>query len=880
VTPTYKAWDSIGDILNYTNYRLEAVIQLLPHQFTSDSLTKLGTIHPILLLDNNDDDNDGNGLPEGLYIPQQLQSLQSLISTTTSTTSGNAMQPGSMRIVDCTSQREQLNWTLHDWQHYWIAKTTDNDEDDKSKNREKKNGMKEEGLCEVEDEVDSAAMVKIKRKGEHPPSLYDQNQQQHHQFSSFSHQSAMHKLLELYIDIREISSLVVGDDSTFHPPRAVEDLDFTTHLSSSSSESPVFLKMSPARCFSDFSLQPCGSCQWIHSLSGSQTFALIPPTPANLSRFIRWASGQRRGSTNSLLAMCEGPAKADVPAGGTLFIPPGWIVASVTTEASTVVVGQYLRSDCIAVHLESLRVEDFLGVHVTKRYPGFRALMWQFAAKLVEALESVVVWGDMTEEEVEARAEGKRKAEEKLRMERKERRLGKQLQQQQELMRHQQQQRAADNALATSTRERGPPHQKHERTKKRKASPGDSFIDSEEEDGVDNNEDSEDGSWGGELSPLYDEDAFINKERGTSVAHNRKGRGVAEVLEEEDGEEEAVLEAGRRARQQPPPAPSRLHSAGKKSKVADWSEDDEEPEDSFDYAYYNNDNDNTGGAAAGLGSPPQTIKLKLKLPTADGGALHQEQHQQRQVQQPISFKIKIKPGSIPQLDGAFDGDNDDGLDLDLVQPTLSLAQDKNKTVLSESDKIAAVALIPILKQWIITTAALEVHNNKVDHQHMYGGLSLLQAQLLPYKLQVLMETAGIHITPPPILLPEIVPREDLSTEDEENEGSGRRVKMRKGEGLLSEGGDAGVSSPVLSPMDIHLASTGDKKGDGNSEDGDEYVPGFSIGGRGGGGGGGGDGEKKKIGGGGMRGRGGGGVKKPGKQLSVKNRLMKKLGMKK
>lgn len=829
-------------------------MQLPSHQLTSDRLAKLGTIRPILLLQDNN--NDINGLPEGLHIPPQLQSLQSIIATS------SAMQPGSIRIVDCTSQREQLNWTLHDWQHYWMAKTTDNDDgdNDNDKIRRRDNGMKEEGVCEVEDEVDSAAIVKIKIKGEHSPLLT--NHQHHH--STFSHQSAMHKILELYIDVHQISSSLVagGESSTFHPPRAVLDLDLKTHLSSSSSspQSPVFFKMSPSRGFSEFSLQPCGSCQWIHSLFGTQTFALIPPTPANLSRFIRWASGQRRGTpANSLLTMCEGPTRADVPAGGTLFIPPGWIVGSVTTAASTVVVGQYLRSDSIAAHLESWRVEDFLGVHVAKRYPGFKALMWQFGVKLMAVLESfgVVGRGKLIEEEVEARAEGKRKAEEELRMEKKERRLERQRQRQQELMRQQQQQQKD-----ASTRERGPLDQQHERTKKkRKASPGDSFIDSEEDD-VGNYEDSEDGSWGGEPSPPYDEindnddDAFINEERGTSLGRNKSEKGGAK-----DGEEAGVLRAMAKQQQQPPP--SRFHSVGKKNKVADWSEDDEEPEDSFDDAYYNN---GAAPAPAGLGSPPQTIKLKLKLPTTNGDASNQQQP----VQQPMSFKIKIKPASIPQLDGAFDDDGD--LDLDILQPTMSLPRDEDKPALSESEKSAAAALIPILKQWI-RSVALEGNNseygNQDEQRQLYGGLPFAQAQLLPYKLEILMEAACIPSTPPSIL-PELVPREDISTEDEDG-GSGRMKVGRKGGGLMSEGGDRGVSSPVLSPMDVHLASTGDGGG-GDGEDGDEFVPGvgLGIGGRGG------DGKTKKVAGGGMS----GGVKKPGKQLSVKNRLMKKLGMKK
>lgn len=85
---------------------------------------------------------------------------------------------------------------------------------------------------------------------------------------------------------------------------------------------------------------------------------------------------------------CEGAAYVELSPGDTLFIPPGWLLASTTANAAVLACGHFLRQDSLAVHFEAWRVEEYLGVHSEARYPGFKPLMWKVALAATQQLQT------------------------------------------------------------------------------------------------------------------------------------------------------------------------------------------------------------------------------------------------------------------------------------------------------------------------------------------------------------------------------------------------------------------------------------------------------------------------------------------------------------
>lgn len=132
-------------------------------------------------------------------------------------------------------------------------------------------------------------------------------------------------------------------------------------------------------------MAPSGASLWFHVVSGALSLALTPPTPRNLANYAAWACGAQHTGI-FLPSKCEGVAKAELFAGDTLILPPGWSYAIAVTSSAVVLSGAFLRADSVAVHLDVLRIEEAARVSPRQRYPEIKQLIWLAAARYATAL--------------------------------------------------------------------------------------------------------------------------------------------------------------------------------------------------------------------------------------------------------------------------------------------------------------------------------------------------------------------------------------------------------------------------------------------------------------------------------------------------------------
>ena len=102
-----------------------------------------------------------------------------------------------------------------------------------------------------------------------------------------------------------------------------------------------------------------------HILQGGKIFWLIPPTDENLKRYEKWVLSGKQ-SDQFFGDMVDRCGRFQIPAGGTFFIPSGWIHAVYTVQDSIVFGGNFLHSFSIEKQLQVAHIEEI--THVPNKF--------------------------------------------------------------------------------------------------------------------------------------------------------------------------------------------------------------------------------------------------------------------------------------------------------------------------------------------------------------------------------------------------------------------------------------------------------------------------------------------------------------------------------
>jgi F-box/leucine-rich repeat protein 10/11 len=149
-----------------------------------------------------------------------------------------------------------------------------------------------------------------------------------------------------------------------------------------------YVLMSVKNCYTDFHIDMGGTSVWYHILKGEKIFWLIPPTEANLNKYIKWTkSGQQSHQFFADLSdECE---KIVLKQGQTFMLPSGWIHAVYTSQDSLVFGGNFLHSFNIEMQLKIYDIENKTKVPQQYRYPFYIEMLWFVLDRYVHCLTGI-----------------------------------------------------------------------------------------------------------------------------------------------------------------------------------------------------------------------------------------------------------------------------------------------------------------------------------------------------------------------------------------------------------------------------------------------------------------------------------------------------------
>jgi hypothetical protein len=325
------------ELLKYSSYRQGAIRKLPPSQFTPIWLKNNGTFRPVLIPAPSE---EGASAAAIVKTPAGGISAETLVMSLGPTTP--------VHIFDSPSQEEGPLWTLHQWKLYWNKKTM------------KPAKPHNDGA------VVADTAVAPSKPSDPPLEGIDKD------------------YLTRLLCLPALQITGTSLESEISAPAAVQSADLCSNLglveAIPQAQLPILLGMYPNRSFVNSTMAPGGASVWIHLVSGTATIAVSPPVPKNIATYAAWACGGK--STGYFLhSKCEGSAKAELVAGDTLLLPPGYTYSLAVTSSAEIVSGGFLRSDSLAIHLDAFRIEKAAGISPRRQYPEFKQLMWRTAAK-------------------------------------------------------------------------------------------------------------------------------------------------------------------------------------------------------------------------------------------------------------------------------------------------------------------------------------------------------------------------------------------------------------------------------------------------------------------------------------------------------------------
>uniref|UniRef100_A0A2K6QI78 PHD finger protein 2 n=1 Tax=Rhinopithecus roxellana TaxID=61622 RepID=A0A2K6QI78_RHIRO len=135
--------------------------------------------------------------------------------------------------------------------------------------------------------------------------------------------------------------------------------------------------------YTDFHIDSGGASAWYHVLKGEKTFYLIRPASANISLYERWRSASNH-SEMFFADQVDKCYKCIVKQGQTLFIPSGWIYATLTPVDCLAFAGHFLHSLSVEMQMRAYEVERRLKLGSLTQFPNFETACWYMGKHLLE----------------------------------------------------------------------------------------------------------------------------------------------------------------------------------------------------------------------------------------------------------------------------------------------------------------------------------------------------------------------------------------------------------------------------------------------------------------------------------------------------------------
>uniref|UniRef100_A0A8C9NVA6 GRC5 n=1 Tax=Spermophilus dauricus TaxID=99837 RepID=A0A8C9NVA6_SPEDA len=138
--------------------------------------------------------------------------------------------------------------------------------------------------------------------------------------------------------------------------------------------------------YTDFHIDSGGASAWYHVLKGEKIFYLIRPASANISLYERWRSASNH-SEMFFADQVDKCYRCTVKQGQTLFIPSGWIYATLTPVDCLAFAGHFLHSLSVEMQMRAYEVERRLKLGSLTQFPNFETACWYMGKHLLEAFK-------------------------------------------------------------------------------------------------------------------------------------------------------------------------------------------------------------------------------------------------------------------------------------------------------------------------------------------------------------------------------------------------------------------------------------------------------------------------------------------------------------
>ncbi|XP_018422519.1 PREDICTED: lysine-specific demethylase PHF2, partial [Nanorana parkeri] len=140
--------------------------------------------------------------------------------------------------------------------------------------------------------------------------------------------------------------------------------------------------------YTDFHIDSGGASAWYHVLKGEKIFYLIRPTSANISLYERWQSAANHCEM-FFADQVDKCYKCTVKQGQTLFIPSGWIYATLTPMDCLAFSGHFLHSLSVEMQMRAYEVEKRLKIVSLTQFPNYETACWYVGRHLLEKFKAL-----------------------------------------------------------------------------------------------------------------------------------------------------------------------------------------------------------------------------------------------------------------------------------------------------------------------------------------------------------------------------------------------------------------------------------------------------------------------------------------------------------
>lgn len=173
-------------------------------------------------------------------------------------------------------------------------------------------------------------------------------------------------------------------NDSFEPPRIVRKLSWVDQYWPNVPFKPALSKYCyffMENSFTDFHIDFGGTSAWYHVMNGEQIFYLVEPTKVNLDFYQEWVKSSTKETI--FFTKAEKMFKTKVSTGQTIFIPNGWIYATLSMKDSLVFGGYFLHSLSISTqlniydYLQKLEMPEF-------EFPSYELTNWYAAPNILK----------------------------------------------------------------------------------------------------------------------------------------------------------------------------------------------------------------------------------------------------------------------------------------------------------------------------------------------------------------------------------------------------------------------------------------------------------------------------------------------------------------